>query len=223
MTTTREPTKRVKNTKLKETSRRWMQRHLNDPYVQKAQMMGYRSRAAFKLIQLDEKLKILKPGLTVVDLGSAPGGWSQVLSERHSGKIVAIDILPMDELAGVDFLQMDFSDNAAPDKLFAMLDGHQADVVVSDLAPNTTGHKQTDHLRLIGLIEMAADFACKVLKQDGHFVAKVFQGGAEGELLNNLKLQFKQVKHIKPAASRSESAETYICCLNYRGDNRGYV
>lgn len=221
-TTTREPTKRVRDTKkLKQSSAAWLQRHINDPYVHEAQRLGYRSRAAFKLLQLDEKLKLLKPNMRVVDLGAAPGGWSQILSTRNMKQVVAIDILPMDELPGVEFLQMDFTLNEAPDALKKMLGGELANVVLSDLAPNTVGHKSTDHLRLMALLDMAAQFACEVLAPGGAFVAKVFQGGAENTLLAELKKNFKTVKHIKPAASRAESSETYVCALGFRGRDNG--
>ncbi len=197
-------------------SARWLERHINDPYVHKAQIEGYRSRAAFKLLELDEKLHIIRPGLRYVDLGSAPGGWSQVLSVKEAGKIVAIDILPMDPLPGVDFVQMDFTENDAPDVLKDMLGG-LADVVLSDLSPNTTGHKQTDHLRMMSLVEMAWDFAAQVLSPRGAFIAKVFQGGAEAELLAQIKPRFDTIKHIKPPASRKESTEQYLVALGFRG------
>ncbi|MGD9639158.1 MAG: RlmE family RNA methyltransferase [Alphaproteobacteria bacterium] len=199
-------------------STRWLQRQLNDPYVEKAHKMGFRSRAAFKLLELNEKFNFLDKGKVVVDLGSAPGGWSQVASHivMPHGKIVAIDILPMDSLADVDFVQMDFTDNKAPEKLIEMLGGRKADVVLSDMAANTIGHKSTDHLRIIAILEMAFDFAKQILNEDGVFVAKVFQGGAESSLLNEIKQNFKSVKHSKPNASRKESPETYIVAQGFK-------
>lgn len=221
-TTTREPTKRVRDAKkMKQSSAAWLTRHINDPYVHEAQRLGYRSRAAFKLLQLDEKLHLLKPNMRVVDLGAAPGGWSQILATRHLKQVVAIDILPMDELPGVDFLCMDFTADEAPDALKEKLGGNLVDIVLSDLAPNTTGHKATDHLRLMALLDLAAAFAVEVLAPNGTFVAKVFQGGTENTLLAELKKQFKVVKHVKPAASRAESSETYVCALGFRGRDNG--
>ena len=195
----------------------WLQRQLNDPYVANAQKLGYKSRAAFKLIELDEKFNFLKKGKIVVDLGSAPGGWSQVASQKvmPSGKIVAIDILPMDSIADVDFIQMDFTDDNAPETLIKMLGGKKADIVLSDMAANTTGHKATDHLRIVALLEMALDFAKEVLNENGIFIAKVFQGGAINFLLDDIKKCFKSVKHAKPNASRKESPETYIVAQGF--------
>jgi len=212
----RERKKRVKKAgKIKESSTRWISRHINDPYVHKATQQGYRSRAAFKLLEMDEKLHLIKPGMRVVDLGAAPGGWSQILASRKMSHIAAIDILPMDPIEGVDFIEMDFTDNEAPDRLKAIMQG-EADLVLSDLAPNTTGHKRTDHLRTMAIVELAWDFAKDVLKQNGAFVAKVFQGGAENELLTELKKNFKSVKHIKPPASRAESSEVYLVAQGYK-------
>ncbi len=203
------------------SSHQWLSRQLNDPYVRKAHAEGYRSRAAFKLIEIDDRHKILKRGARVVDLGAAPGGWSQVAAERigiekGQGKIVAIDLLEIEPINGVEFEQMDFNDEDAPDRLKAMLGG-QADVVLSDMAANTIGHRQTDHLKIVALVEMAADFAREVLAPGGSFVAKVLQGGTEGELLNALKRDFKSVKHIKPPASRKDSAELYVLATGFRG------
>jgi len=201
-----------------ESSRQWLMRHLNDPYVAAAQEEGYRSRAAFKLLQLDEKFQLLKPGLRVLDLGAAPGGWSQVAAKaiaKKASKLVALDILPMDALAGVEFLQMDFTDNAAPEKLKELLGG-PADLVLSDLAPNTTGHPGTDHIRIMALTEMAAHFAIDVLAPGGAFVCKFFQGGAEQELLGLLKKHFVKTRHAKPPASRAESSETYLVAQGFR-------
>lgn len=203
------------------SSHQWLSRQLNDPYVRKAHAEGYRSRAAFKLIEIDDKHKILKRGARVVDLGAAPGGWSQVAAERSGsakgqGKVVAIDLLDIEPIPGVEFAQMDFNDEDAPERLKAMLGG-QADVVLSDMAANTIGHRQTDHLKIVALVEMAADFAREVLAPGGSFVAKVLQGGTEGELLASLKRDFKTVKHVKPPASRKDSAELYVIATGFRG------
>jgi 23S rRNA (uridine2552-2'-O)-methyltransferase len=212
----RERKARVKKAgKIKESSTRWLQRHINDPYVHKAQQEGYRSRAAFKLLEMNDKLHLLKAGMKVVDLGAAPGGWSQVLAKKKMAHIAAIDILPMDPVEGVDFIEMDFTENEAPDALKKIMKG-EADVVLSDLSPNTTGHKRTDHLRMMALVEMAWDFAKDVLKPGGAFVTKVFQGGAEGDFLAGLKPHFHTVKHIKPPASRAESSEVYLVGLGFR-------
>jgi 23S rRNA (uridine2552-2'-O)-methyltransferase len=215
---------RVKSkNKRSHSSHQWLSRQLNDPYVRKAHAEGYRSRAAFKLVEIDDKHKILKRGARVVDLGAAPGGWSQVAAERiglekGQGKIVAIDLLEIEPIQGVEFAQMDFNDEDAPERLKKMLGG-PADVVLSDMAANTIGHRQTDHLKIVALVEMAADFAREVLAPGGSFVAKVLQGGTEGELLNMLKRDFKTVKHIKPPASRKDSAELYVLATGFRGDN----
>lgn len=203
------------------SSRSWLERQLNDPYVARAQREGYRSRAAFKLIQIDDKARFLKPGHRVVDLGAAPGGWSQVAATRvraeaREGRVVAIDLLEMDPVAGVEFEQLDFLDPAAPDRLTAMLGG-PADVVLSDMAANATGHRRTDHLRTMGLVEAAAEFACDVLAPGGAFLAKVLQGGTESVLLARLKRDFAQVRHIKPQASRADSSELYLLATGFRG------
>lgn len=205
------------------SSHQWLSRQLNDPYVRKAHAEGWRSRAAFKLIEIDDKHKILKRGARVVDLGAAPGGWSQVAAERvgvekGQGKVVAIDLLDIEPITGVEFAQLDFNDDDAPEKLRQMLGG-QADVVLSDMAANATGHRQTDHLKIVALVEMAAEFAREVLAPGGSFVAKVLQGGTEGELLTTLKRDFKVVKHIKPPASRKDSAELYVLAIGFRGTN----
>jgi len=204
------------------SSTRWLQRQLNDPYVQEARRLGYRSRAAFKLLQLDDKFKFLKPGTRLVDLGAAPGGWTQVAVERigilnHGrGKVVGIDILDWAPLAGATNLVGDFLADDAPDRLREALGG-QADVVLSDMAAPTTGHPSTDHIRIIHMCEVALDFALTVLAPGGIFVAKVFKGGTERELLDLLKRSFETVKHAKPAASRSESAETYVVATGFKG------
>ena len=198
------------------SSTRWLQRQLNDPYVKKAQMEGYRSRAAYKLLQLDERFKLLKPGMAVVDLGSAPGGWVQVAQKKGASEVVGIDLLEIEPIPGATLLQKDFTEDDAPDLVEAEMGG-PADAVVSDLAPWTTGHKSTDHLRIVALAEMAAHFAFDVLKPGGFFVAKVFQGGSSGELLDQLKARFDKVRHFKPDASRSESAETFVIATGFKG------
>ncbi|MDH5723429.1 MAG: RlmE family RNA methyltransferase [Alphaproteobacteria bacterium] len=198
------------------SSTRWLKRQLNDPYVAEAEKHGYRGRAAFKLKEIDEKLGLLKQGMTVIDLGAAPGGWCQIAAQKKC-RIIAMDLLEIEPLPEVDFVQMDFMEDSAPDKLKAMLGkGKLADVVLSDMAPNTTGHKQTDHLRIMAVVEAAYHFAIEVLKPDGAFVAKVFQGGAQDTLLKEMKKDFKTVKHIKPPASRKESAEQYLVAQGFR-------
>ncbi len=212
---------RVKTAKKRShSSTLWLERQLNDPYVARAKREGYRSRAAYKLIEIDDKLKFLKPGARVIDLGAAPGGWSQVAAKRvgaaeGKGKVVGIDLLEMGAVPGVDFMVLDFLDPKAPDLLKDKLGGG-ADVVLSDMAANATGHRQTDHLRIMGLVEAAADFAREVLAPGGTFLAKVLQGGTEGELLAALKRDFATVRHIKPAASRSDSSELYVVASGYR-------
>jgi 23S rRNA (uridine2552-2'-O)-methyltransferase len=207
---------KVKNAKSRtSSSQQWLQRHINDPYVHAANKQGLRSRAAFKLIEMDEKLKLIKSGMRVVDLGAAPGGWSQVLGQKNVAHVAAIDILPMDPLPNVNFIQMDFTSDHAPQILKDMMGG-PADLVLSDLSPNTTGHKKTDHIRMMGLVEMAWHFASEVLKPGGAFVAKVFQGGTEGDLLAAIKPRFESVKHIKPPASRKESSEVYLVAQGFR-------
>ncbi|MGA0565111.1 RlmE family RNA methyltransferase [Ancylobacter sp. VNQ12] len=206
---------------LSSSSQKWLQRQLNDPYVARAKREGWRSRAAFKLIEIDDKLNLLKPGVRVVDLGAAPGGWSQVAAKRTKaeegrGKIVAIDLLEIDPVTGVEFAQMDFLKEDAPERLMEMLGG-EADIVMSDMAANTTGHKATDHLRIVGLVELAIDFARQVLAPGGSFIAKVFQGGTEGTLLAELKRDFATVRHVKPQASRADSAELYVVATGFRG------
>lgn len=218
--TTRDKAVRVKTARgRKSSSTRWLKRHLNDPYVREAERLGYRSRAAFKLLELDEKFNILKPGQTVVDLGAAPGGWSQILSDKKMKKIVAIDLLPVDDIGGVDFLEMDFTDDDAPDRLKDMIgdeNNGQVDLVLSDMAANLIGHRQTDHLRMVMLLELAADFAMDVLKPGGHFFAKAFQGGMDNDLMSLLKANFKTVKPFKPKSSRKESPEQFICAMGFK-------
>jgi len=208
---------RLKSKGRKLSSKLWLERQLNDPYVARAKREGFRSRAAYKLIEIDDKARLLKKGARVIDLGAAPGGWSQVAARRvgAQGRVVAIDVLPMDAVAGVDFAQLDFLSADAPKKLQALLGG-PADVVLSDMAANATGHAKTDHLKIMGLVEAAADFAREVLAPGGTFLAKVLQGGTEAALLTALKRDFKSVKHVKPAASRSDSAELYLLATGYR-------
>ncbi len=202
------------------SSQLWLERQLNDPYVTRAKREGYRSRAAFKLAEIDDKYRFLKRGGRVVDLGAAPGGWSQIAAERvgapEKGKVVAIDLLEMGAVAGVDFAQFDFLDADAPDRLKQMLGG-PADVVLSDMAANATGHKRTDHLKIMALAEAAAEFAGEVLAPGGAFLAKVLQGGTETTLLANLKRDFATVRHVKPQASRADSAELYLLATGFRG------
>lgn len=208
--------KKIKTAKgRKPSSTRWIERQLNDPYVVKAKQQGYRSRAAFKLLEMDEKYKILKSGMAVVDLGAAPGGWCQVALAKKCHPIVAIDLLEMGEIAGVSFLQMDFMEEDAPAKLKASLGG-LADVVLSDMAHNTTGHRDTDHLKIMALVEAAYEFATEILKPGGSFVAKVFQGGAESSLLARIKRDFAVTRHVKPPASRQDSSEKYLVATGFR-------
>jgi 23S rRNA (uridine2552-2'-O)-methyltransferase len=206
--------------KRKLSSKLWLERQLNDPYVAKAKREGYRSRAAFKLIEIDDKYRFLKSGMTVVDLGAAPGGWSQIAAKRvgapEKGKVIAIDLLEMGEIPGVTFAQLDFLDADAPEKLLVMIGG-RADVVMSDMAANTTGHRKTDQLRIVGLVEAATLFASEVLNPGGTFLAKVFQSGAEAELLAQLKRDFASVRHVKPASSRQDSSERYVLAIGFRG------
>lgn len=199
----------------------WLQRQLNDPYVHQAKKDGYRSRAAYKLKEMDERYSIFKPGDKVVDLGAAPGGWCQIAADRigleqGKGKIVGIDLLEMDSITNVTLLQMDFMTDEAEDVLRQELGG-LADVVMSDMAANTTGHKKTDHLRTIGLVEAAVHFAVTILAPGGAFVAKVFQGGTEGTLLTLLKQNFSVVRHVKPPASRAHSSELYVLATGFKG------
>ena len=213
---------RVKTSKRrKQSSNLWLERQLNDPYVARAKREGFRSRAAFKLMEIDDKARFLKKGARVIDLGAAPGGWSQVAAKRvgspQKGRVVAIDVLPMDSLTGVEFMQIDFLSVDAPKKLKDMLGG-PADVVLSDMAANATGHAKTDHLKIMALVEAAAEFAREVLAPGGTFLAKVLQGGTEAALLAALKRDFKTVKHVKPAASRSDSAELYLLATGFRAE-----
>ena len=209
----------VRPTKAKtDSSRRWLERQLNDPYVAEARRQGYRSRAAFKLKELDDRYKFLKPGARVIDLGAAPGGWTQIAVERvgERGKVVAIDLQAMDAVRGAEFMHLDFLADEAPARLRKALGG-DADVVMSDMAAPSTGHTQTDHWRIMGLAEAAYEFARDVLAVGGTFLAKVLRGGTEKELLTALKRDFDEVRHIKPPASRADSAEIYVIALGFRG------
>ena len=214
MTTVRVKTARKRS----HSSALWLERQLNDPYVVEAKKLGFRSRAAFKLQQLDDKFHFLKPGTRVVDLGCAPGGWCQIAVERVGtrGKVVGIDYLATEPVAGAEILQLDFLDPSAPERLKAALNG-PADVVLSDMAAPTTGHAPTDHLRVMGLAEIAYEFAAEVLTPGGIFIAKVFQGGTERTLLDRLKKDFATVRHAKPPASRQDSAEVYVVATGFRG------
>ena len=214
---------RVKTAKRRSAaSTRWLERQLNDPYVARARAEGYRARSAYKLIEIDDRFRLLAPGRRVVDLGAAPGGWSEVAAERVRStdadrRVVAVDYLDMDPLPGVTVLKLDFLAEDAPQAIRAALGGAPADAVLSDMAAPTTGHRRTDHLRTIHLCETAADFALEVLKPGGHFVAKVFQGGTERDLLATLKQHFDSVHHVKPPASRAESVELYLVAKGFKG------
>jgi len=206
--------------KRKLSSKLWLERQLNDPYVLRAKREGFRSRAAYKLIEIDDKYRFLKPGMTVVDLGAAPGGWSQVAakrvnSENGKGRVVAIDLLEMGEVGGVNFSQLDFLEPDAPARLMEMTEGR------ADMAANTTGHRKTDQLRMVGLVEAAAAFAAEVLKVGGTFLAKTFQSGADAELMAQLKRDFASVRHVKPSASRQDSSERYVLATGFRGGSSG--
>ena len=203
-------------------STRWLSRQLNDPYVEEAKRRGYRSRAAFKLIEIDDRYRFLKLGMSVVDLGAAPGGWSQIAAERVGsaegrGQVLAVDLEPIEPLPGVTVLALDASAEGAAAAIAAQLMGARADVVLSDMASPATGHRATDHLRVIALVEAALDLAEDVLKPGGTFLAKVFQGGAGGELVARLKRSFAKVRHVKPKASRPESPEVYVLATGFRG------
>lgn len=197
------------------SSQHWLERQLNDPYVRAAKTKGYRSRAAFKLVELDRKFRVLKKGARVLDLGAAPGGWTQVAVARGA-HVVAMDILPMDPIAGAEILELDMLDPKTPQRLKDALGG-QADLVLTDMAAPTTGHRATDHIRTITLLEAALDLADEVLAPGGAFIGKVFQGGATGDLLARIKKAFREVKHVKPPASRAESVELYLVATGFRG------
>jgi 23S rRNA (uridine2552-2'-O)-methyltransferase len=207
------------------SSRTWLERQLSDPYVLRAKREGFRSRAAFKLAEIDDKYRVLKPGARVVDLGAAPGGWSEIAARRvgakegSKGRVIALDILDMKPIPGVEFIKLDFLDEAAPQRLKTLLGGKaqgKVEVVLSDMAANTSGHRQTDHLRIMALAEAAAAFAREVLANGGTFVCKVLQGGTEAALLAELKRDFESVKHVKPPASRTDSAELYLLARGFR-------
>jgi 23S rRNA (uridine2552-2'-O)-methyltransferase len=200
----------------KVSSTLWLDRQLNDPYVARAKSEGYRSRAAYKLIELDAKFHLLRPGARVVDLGCAPGGWLQAAVKAGAKRVVGIDYLEMPHVPGAEHIELDFLEPSAPDRLKALLGG-PADLVLSDMAAPTTGHKQTDHMRIIALADAALDFAIDVLSPGGTFVAKVFQGGATGEILDRLKANFETVRHGKPQASRADSSEVYVVAKGFKG------
>jgi len=218
---------RVKSAKGRRiSSTRWLQRQLNDPYVEAAREEGLRSRAAFKLIQINEKHRLLNPGDVVVDLGAAPGGWSTLAADwvnavegsgKGKGHVVAIDLVEIEPIAGVTFLQLDFMDDNAPEKIRKALDGRPVNAVISDMAAASTGHKQTDHLRIIGLCEAAVEFAREVLAPDGLFLAKVLQGGTTRDLLADMKRDFAKIRHLKPDASRADSSELFVLATGFRG------
>jgi 23S rRNA (uridine2552-2'-O)-methyltransferase len=193
----------------------WLRRQLNDPYVAAARAQGYRSRAAFKLIELDDRYKIITKGARVVDLGAAPGGWTQVAIQRGAASVVGVDLLPIDEIAGATLLTGDFNDEDMPARLAALLGG-KADLVLSDMAPNTSGHAPTDHLRIMALAELALEFATQILTPGGGFVTKLFQGGSEKTMLTTLKQRFEKVRHAKPPASRKDSSELYVVATGFR-------
>lgn len=208
---------RLKTAKGRTSSQQaWLERQINDPFAAEARALGYRSRAAFKLSEIDERFKLIRKGALVVDLGCAPGGWVQIAQQRGAGKIVGIDLLPVEPLPPAELIQMDFTDPAAPEKLIELLGG-RPDVVLSDMAPNTVGHRETDHLRIVALIEMAADFAIEVLKPGGSFVAKAFQGGETGDVIARLKQHFAKVQNVKPKASRADSSEVFLVATGFKG------
>jgi 23S rRNA (uridine2552-2'-O)-methyltransferase len=198
------------------SSQAWLERQLNDPFVAQAKARGYRSRAAFKLVEIDDRFHLIRRGARVVDLGCAPGGWVQVALERGAAAVAGVDLLPVEPLPPAALIQMDFTDEACGERLIEALGG-APDLVLSDMAPNTTGHRATDHLRIVGLIEAAADFACKRLAPGGAFVAKAFQGGETASVIARLKTRFAQVRHVKPKASRAESAEVYLVATGFKG------
>ena len=225
----KQPTAHMLKTRVKTAKKRssastqWLERQLNDPYVAMARQEGYRARSAFKLVELDDKFHFLGAGKRVVDLGAAPGGWTQIAVKRvkstsENPLVVGLDLLEMAPIAGAKTTQLDFLDDRAPDVLKEMLGGRKADVVLSDMAPNTTGMKDIDHLRIMGLLETAYAFACEILNPNGVFVAKIFQGGTEQNLLNEMKKKFKTVKHAKPPASRKESSEFYVVATGFKGE-----
>jgi 23S rRNA (uridine2552-2'-O)-methyltransferase len=214
--------KRLKDQKTRSLSSRiWLERQISDPYVARAKRDGFRSRAAYKLAEIDDKFHVFKEGARVVDLGAAPGGWSEIAVRRigAKGRVIALDVLDLKPIPGVEFLKLDFLDETAPERLKALLGGN-ADVVLSDMAANATGHRKTDHLRIMALAEAAVHFARDVLAEGGAFLCKVLQGGTETVLLAELKRDFESVKHVKPPASRSDSAELYLLARVFRGQSR---
>ncbi|MDP2261229.1 MAG: RlmE family RNA methyltransferase [Caulobacter sp.] len=198
------------------SSQAWLERQINDPFSAEARAQGYRSRAAFKLSEIDDRFKLIRKGTKVIDLGCAPGGWVQIALQRGAGRVIGIDLLPVDPLPPAEMVQMDFTDPAAGPLLMEMLGG-QPDLVLSDMAPNTVGHRETDHLRIVGLIELAAAFAISVLKPGGSFVAKAFQGGETAQIIRDLKKHFAKVQHVKPKASRADSSEVFLVATGFRG------
>ena len=213
--------KRLKTAKERTpSSQAWLERQINDPFVVEAKAKGYRSRAAFKLREIDDRFHLIRRGARIVDLGCAPGGWLQIAVERGARSVVGVDLLEVDPRPGAVIIQQDFTDPACGDRLIALLGG-SPDVVMSDMAPNTTGHRQTDHLRIVGLIEAAAEFALQVLEPGGVFVTKAFQGGETGNLLTLLKKNFAIVRHVKPKASRAESSELYLLATGFKGRAAG--
>jgi 23S rRNA (uridine2552-2'-O)-methyltransferase len=208
---------RLKTAKGRTSSQQaWLERQINDPFSAEARALGYRSRAAFKLSEIDDRFRLIRKGSLIVDLGCAPGGWIQIAQQRGAGKIVGIDLLPVDPLPPAELVQMDFTDPAAPALLIDLLGG-KPDLVLSDMAPNTVGHRETDHLRIVGLIEMGADFAVSVLKPGGAFVAKAFQGGETAEIIARLKQHFAKVQNVKPKASRADSSEVFLVATGFKG------
>lgn len=198
------------------SSQAWLERQINDPFSAEARAQGYRSRAAFKLSEIDDRFKLIRKGSKVIDLGCAPGGWVQIALQRGAGRVIGIDLLPVDPLPPAEMVQMDFTDPAAGPLLMEMLGG-QPDLVLSDMAPNTVGHRETDHLRIVGLIELAAAFAISVLKPGGSFVAKAFQGGETAQIIRDLKKHFARVQHVKPKASRADSSEVFLVATGFKG------
>lgn len=208
---------RLKTAKGRTSSQQaWLERQINDPFSAEARALGYRSRAAFKLSEIDDRFRLIRKGSLIVDLGCAPGGWIQIAQQRGAGKIVGIDLLSVDPLPPAELVQMDFTDPAAPALLIDLLGG-KPDLVLSDMAPNTVGHRETDHLRIVGLIEMGADFAVSVLKPGGAFVAKAFQGGETAEIIARLKQHFAKVQNVKPKASRADSSEVFLVATGFKG------
>lgn len=198
------------------SSQAWLERQINDPFSAEARAQGYRSRAAFKLSEIDDRFKLIRKGSKVIDLGCAPGGWVQIALQRGAGRVIGIDLLPVDPLPPAELVQMDFTDPAAGPLLMEMLGG-QPDLVLSDMAPNTVGHRETDHLRIVGLIELGAAFAVSVLKPGGSFVAKAFQGGETAQIIRDLKKHFARVQHVKPKASRADSSEVFLVATGFKG------